>query len=145
MYLALDKRRTIARQTSLYGTWPRPREQHASYFWSAGRVEKEAYLLKDTALLLDEFLPWEPLHREVVDRVLRNAANQSGRGTLTRKETMDPRALIVSTGEDFPSGESLEARILAVRIPEGGGPDVAPGSLLRECSKEAEQGTYAVV
>ena len=130
---------------SHYGTWPRPQEQHASYFWSAGRVEKEAYLLKDTALLLDEFLPWEPLHREVVDRVLRNAANQSGRGTLTRKKTMDPRALIVSTGEDFPSGESLEARILAVRIPEGGGPDVAPGSLLRVCSKEAEQGTYALV
>ncbi|MCY4088271.1 MAG: hypothetical protein OXG37_15640 [Actinomycetia bacterium] len=80
-----------------------------------------AFVAKDTLLVIDGFSPGgsrtdiQRAHQEA-DRVLRAQGNRSGRGRMppdaTLKPIKPPRGLILSTGEDVPSGQSLRARLL---------------------------------
>ncbi|GIW12569.1 MAG: hypothetical protein KatS3mg062_0008 [Tepidiforma sp.] len=110
-------------------------------------LERLAALARDAVLVVDDFVPRDPwaaaaLHRRA-DRVIRGAANRSGRqrmradGTLAPEYT--PEALIVGTGEDFPTGESLRARMLVLEVAEG---TVDLGALSR-LQQHAREGTLA--
>ena len=91
-------------------------------------LEKKAFLAKDTVLVVDDFAPAgttadvQRLHRDA-DRLVRAAGNRSGRARMRAdggsRPTYYPRGLIVSTGEDIPSGQSLRARLLVVELAPG--------------------------
>ena len=111
-------------------------------------LEIEAFSLKDQVLVIDDFNPTgssydvQRWHKKA-DRVLRSKGNASGRtrlrSNLTLKPVKPPRALIVSTGEDIPQGQSLRARILTLEVGKGAVDFV----LLTECQRDAREGLYA--
>ena len=55
------------------------------------------------------------------------------------REPKPPRALILSTGEDIPRGQSIRARLLILEVSKGN-INVAH---LSECQKDAREGAYA--
>ncbi|MEI6914775.1 MAG: DUF3854 domain-containing protein [Armatimonadota bacterium] len=95
--------------------------------WSstANALEILAYQAKDTLLVVDDFLP-RGTRSEIAqlnakaDRLLRAQGNNSGRQRLNSegflRQTKPPRGMILSTGEDIPSGSSLQARLVIVEI-----------------------------
>jgi hypothetical protein len=100
---------------------------------TANMLEKKAFLAKDAVLVVDDFAPIgtiadvQRLHREA-DRLFRAAGNQAGRARMRAdggsRPTYYPRGLIISTGEDIPRGQSLQARLLVLEL--------APGEILVE-------------
>ena len=111
-------------------------------------IEAQAFTLKDQVLVLDDFAPTgssydvQRWHKKA-DRVLRAKGNAAGRQRMrpdtTLREDKPPRALILSTGEDIPRGQSLRARMLLLEL--------APGTLdwkiLTRCQRDAAGGLYA--
>jgi hypothetical protein len=101
----------------------------ASWADTANMLEKKAFLAKDAVLVVDDFAPTgttadvQRLHREA-DRLFRAAGNRSGRARMRAdggsRPTYQPRGLIISTGEDTPSGQSLRARLLVLELAPGG-------------------------
>jgi hypothetical protein len=91
-------------------------------------LEKQAFLLKDAVLVVDDFAPTGTtgdvarMHRRA-DRLLRAQGNRSGRGRMwadgTLRPQYHPRGLVVSSGEDTPRGQSLRARMLISEISPG--------------------------
>jgi hypothetical protein len=91
-------------------------------------LEKKAFLAKDAVLVVDDFAPTgttadiQRFHREA-DRLFRAAGNRSGRARMRAdggsRPTYYPRGLIISTGEDIPSGQSLRARLLVLELTPG--------------------------
>ena len=112
-------------------------------------IEAQAFTLKDQILILDDFAPTgtsydiQRWHKKA-DRVLRAKGNRSGRQRMRPDTTLrpekPPRAVIVSTGEDVPRGQSLRARILVLEL--------SPGDLdwerLTGCQNAAGSGLYAL-
>src|SRR5829696_6762844 len=111
-------------------------------------IEAQAFTLKDALVVLDDFAPngtsndVQRWHKKA-DRVLRAKGNAAGRARmaadLTIRPTKPPRALILSTGEDTPRGQSLRARMLVLEHGKG---DV-DWDKLTECQRDAEEGLYA--
>ncbi len=111
-------------------------------------IEAQAFTLKDQLLVLDDFAPTgtsydiQRWHKKA-DRVLRAKGNRSGRQRMRPDTTLrpekPPRALIVSTGEDVPRGQSLRARMMVLEL--------SPGALdwetLTGCQNAAASGLYA--
>lgn len=111
-------------------------------------IEGQAFQAKDQLMVLDDFAPTgssydvQRWHKKA-DRVLRAKGNASGhqrmRSDTTLRPEKPPRALILSTGEDVPHGQSLRARILVLEL--------APGQLnwqkLSGCQRDAADGLYA--
>jgi hypothetical protein len=114
---------------------------------TANSIEREAFALKDQFLLLDDYLG-TPEHRKILAFIARNAANNSGRARLASDGTLrgdkPPRALVVTTGEDLPVGESLTARTLVISLPEGEGPDLFRGAPINTAQAAAREGTHAL-
>jgi hypothetical protein len=104
--------------------------RHLPGSWTdtANMLEKKAFLTKDAVLVVDDFAPTgttadvQRLHR-AADRLFRAAGNRSGRARMradgSSRPTYYPRGLIVSTGEDIPSGQSLRARLLVLELTPG--------------------------
>ena len=100
----------------------------ASWADTANMLEKKAFLAKDALLVVDDFAPTgtttdvQRLHREA-DRLFRAAGNRAGRARMRAdggsRPTYYPRGLIISTGEDIPSGQSLRARLLVLELTPG--------------------------
>jgi hypothetical protein len=98
--------------------------------WSSteNTLEKQAFLVKDAVLTVDDFAPTGTtadiarLHR-TADRLLRAQGNRSGRGRMRPDGSLRPqyypRGLILSSGEDTPRGQSLRARMLISEISPG--------------------------
>lgn len=111
-------------------------------------LEAQTFALKDSLAIVDDFAPngtsydVQRWHKKA-DRFLRAKGNASGRARmaadLSMRTTKPPRALILSTGEDTPRGESLRARMLVLEHGEG---DV-DWEKLTECQRDAEAGLYA--
>jgi hypothetical protein len=114
---------------------------------TANSIEREAFQLKDQLLLLDDYLG-TPEHQRILAFIARNAANNSGRARLASDGTLrgdkPPRALVVTTGEDLPIGESLTARMLVLLMPEGQGLDLTKGAPINAAQTAAREGTYAL-
>ena len=111
-------------------------------------IEGQAFQAKDQVMVLDDFAPTgssydvQRWHKKA-DRVLRAKGNHSGRQRMrpdtTLRSEKPPRALIISTGEDIPHGQSLRARMMVQEI--------APGALdwdrLTVCQRDGSSGIYA--
>jgi hypothetical protein len=107
-----------------------------------------AFFAKDAVLVLDDFAPGgggrdvQSYHRRA-DRVFRGLGNHSARQRLwadgTLRPERPPRALVISSGEDVPSGQSLRARLFVIGVPKG----VVNVARLAECQKHAADGLYA--
>jgi hypothetical protein len=98
--------------------------------WSStvNALESLAFLAKDALLVVDDFKPAgnryesDGMHGKA-ERLLRAAGNSSGRqrlyGDLSARPERPPRGLILSSGEDAPRGESLQARGLGLGLRRG--------------------------
>jgi hypothetical protein len=110
-------------------------------------IEAEAFQLKNQVLLVDDYLG-TPEHRKILAFIARVAANKSGRGRLGSDATLrgdkPPRALVITTGEDDPVGQSLTARMLLVRVPEGEGLDLSLGAPINAAQAAAHAGRHAL-
>ena len=97
----------------------------ASWTSTPNALEGLAFAAKNALLVIDDFSPGGS-HTDIqrthqtADRVLRAQGNHSGRGRMspdaTLKPIKPPRGLILSTGEDLPRGQSLQARMLTVEL-----------------------------
>jgi hypothetical protein len=111
-----------------FGAGFNSRRLPASWADTANMLEKKAFLAKDVALVVDDFAPTgtttdvQRLHREA-DRLFRGAGNRAGRARMRAdgagRPTYHSRGLIVSTGEDIPSGQSLRARMIVLELAPG--------------------------
>lgn len=127
-----------------------PRTEGCLLSWSSTENYLEAitFVGKDTLLVVDDFIPIGTLADKArmtrkADRLLRAQGNHSGRGRLSAdgntRSPKPPRGLLLSTGEDIPSGQSLQARILALEVASNS----VDFSLLSKAQAEASSGTYA--
>ncbi len=95
--------------------------------WSstANFLEKTTHQAKDVIFVVDDYVPGDNPKKmnSIADRLFRALGNQAGRGRLnsdiSSHQEYFPRALIVSTAEDVPSGQSLTGRMLVLEIAEG--------------------------
>lgn len=104
------------------------RKLPASWSSTANALEALAYKAKDAVLVIDDFIPtgtsWQvKSYQKTADQIIRGQGNQSGRARLNDRsslqETMYPRGIIVSTGEDTPEGHSVRARIMISEFSPG--------------------------
>jgi hypothetical protein len=116
-----------------------------SWTSTANFNERLAFIAKDALLVIDDFRPGAADRRRLegeADRLLRAAANGAGRGRLKSDNSLrpahPPRALILATGEEKPSGESLIARIFLVEVAPR---DIDP-ERLSACQRDAAGGLY---
>lgn len=93
--------------------------------WSstANQLEKTAFTLKDLPFVVDDFAPSGMDTRDLelkAARILRAQGNLAGRGRLrsdlSQRPTWQPRGLIIGTGEQFPSQQSVVARTLLIEV-----------------------------
>ena len=142
------KTELAARVQQLFGA--RMDAQHLPANWSstANALERIASDAKDAVLVIDDFVPQGRAERAAgehskADRVFRAQGNKSGRQRMTAdghlQQVYEPRGIIVSTGEDIPLGQSLQARILVLNVSPG---DVNPVALTA-CQHAGAQGVYA--
>ena len=121
-------------------------EDTVSFESTPNAIEAETFLLQDQLHVLDDYLA-TPEHKRILARIGRTAANNTGRarsradGTLAGERP--PRALVLSTGEDVPAGESLTARTLVLQVPESGGVNFGPDAPVNRCQTAAREGIYA--
>jgi hypothetical protein len=98
--------------------------------WSStpNALEAQAFMVKDAPLVVDDFKPGGSKHdieqwHAKADRVLRAQGNCSARARSrpdgTPRPDKPPRGLIISTGEDTPRGESLQARNVPLLVNKG--------------------------
>jgi phage/plasmid primase-like uncharacterized protein len=121
--------------------------------WSstANQLEGLAFLAKDAVFVVDDFVPQGTTMdrarlNQTADRVLRGVGNASGRGRAgpdgKPRPAKPPRALVISTGEEIPGGQSLRARLLVIEVAKN---DIGKGDLrtLTPHQTAAEEGLYA--
>ena len=124
--------------------------RHLPGSWTStgNSLEALAFAAKDAVLVVDDFAPGgaaqdvQRLHRDAA-RLLRAQGNNAGRQRMrpdgTLRPMRPPRGLIVCTGEDLPTGQSIRARCLIGEVGKG---DVDATHLTR-CQADAAAGLYA--
>ena len=115
---------------------------------TANMLEKMAFWLKDVIFVIDDFLPAHShlataeLHQKA-ERLIRGQGNQAGRGRMNAdgslRPTYSPRGLMVMTGEDVPSGLSLNARLLVIDVRR----EEVDTGILTELQSKAASGLFA--
>lgn len=121
-----------------------------SWASTSNALQGLAFAAKDTLLTIDDFAPSgsqsdvQRLHRKASD-IIRSQANRSARQRMrvdaTLRPSKPPRGLILSTGEDVPKGQSIQARMVVLEI----GQDDMNWDWLTACQKHAASGSYAQV
>jgi hypothetical protein len=101
----------------------------ANWSSTANSLEAIAFACKDALLVVDDLVPpGGSLHDRArwnreADRLFRAQGNQSGRQRMRHDGSLRPdrfpRGLILATGEDMPSGQSLRARVLFLEVGKG--------------------------
>jgi hypothetical protein len=95
---------------------------------TANALERRAFTLKDTLMLVDDYHPSASPHEanekeRVLQRLVRAAGNRTGRARLnsdaTEKGRCEPRSLLLITGEDLPGVQSTIARVVVLDIARG--------------------------
>jgi hypothetical protein len=103
---------------------------------------------KNIAALIDDFTLADAQSRagvnallETVNRVVRNAANGTGRGRCgpdgRERNTRPPRGIPIITGEDIPIGQSVLARAFVIRLATA-----IDGAELAKRQQDAADGKY---
>ncbi len=125
---------------------------HLPGSWSStsNALQGLAFAAKDTLLTIDDFAPSGSqsdvlgLHRKASD-IIRSQANRSARQRMradaTLRPSKPPRGLILSTGEDVPKGQSIQARMIVLEL----GQDDMHWEKLTDCQKHAASGVYTLV
>ncbi|MDI6449474.1 DUF927 domain-containing protein [Anaerobaca lacustris] len=121
-----------------------------SWASTANALQGLAFVAKDALLTIDDFAPGgtqrdvQQLHRKAGD-IIRSQANRSGRlrmrADTTLRPSKPPRGLILSTGEDTPRGQSIQARMVVVEL----GRNELEWSKLSACQRDGAAGLYAQV
>ena len=124
--------------------------RHLPGSWSStdNALEGLAFLAKDAVLVVDDFAPagttfdMQRAHKQA-DRVFRAQGNRSARQRMRADASLraprPPRGLLISTGEDVPRGQSLQARMLVLEV----GPDDVNWDALTVCQADGREGSYA--
>jgi len=118
--------------------------------WSStgNALESLTFHANDALFVIDDFAPQGSStdvarYHAAADRVFRAAGNHAGRSRLDStaklREPKPPRALILSTGEDVPRGQSVRARLLILEL-LGNSIEIGP---LTARQKDAQEGLYA--
>ncbi|TCW32621.1 uncharacterized protein DUF927 [Thermohydrogenium kirishiense] len=91
-------------------------------------LEKLSFLAKDAVLTIDDFAPHgsigdiQKLNKKA-DFIFRNQGNGSGKGRMNSDISLRPsyksKTLLISSGEDVPTGQSLVARLVVIEINHG--------------------------
>lgn len=122
-----------------------------AWFSTANHLEALAFATKDAVFVIDEFvLEGSAANRATLQqtfaRLIRGVGNGAGRGRANKDGTPcaghPPRGLIISTGEEIPSGQSLRSRMLVMQVE----PDMIGGGDLRvltSLQETALSGQYA--
>lgn len=124
--------------------------RHLPGSWSntANANEALGFQVKDALMPVDDYSPTGTTHDQArynrdADKMFRGAGNNSGRVRMRAdtsiREAKPIRALILSSGEDVPNGESLRARLFVVEM----APDSMRWEKLTECQQHASNGLYA--
>jgi hypothetical protein len=118
----------------------------ANFASTANAVQELAFHAKDALLVVDDFAPTgrqrDAELNDVAERLFRAAGNQQGRSRLgggRLSAPKPPRALLLATGEEVPSGQSIRARLLVVEV----GPGDVERTVLSECQRAGQQGHLA--
>jgi hypothetical protein len=101
--------------------------RHLPGSWSStgNALEAQAHIAKNAPFVIDDFVPcgtsWQQKSYQTnADKIIRAQGNQSGRARLTDasslQQTMYPRGIVLSTGEDIPEGHSVRARMMILEI-----------------------------
>ncbi|PON15811.1 hypothetical protein C2W62_21820 [Candidatus Entotheonella serta] len=124
--------------------------RHLPGAWSstANALGELLFLAKDALLTIDDYCPTgsqadqQRLHRDA-DRIFRSQGNTAGRQRMRPQGGLHPerppRGLILATGEDVPSGQSLRARLLTLEI----NARTVNWRALSQCQQHAAEGRYA--
>jgi hypothetical protein len=131
-----------------FGAGMDARHLPASWSSTANALEGLAFAAKDALLVVDDYAPRgalgdrQRLERDA-DRLFRAQGNRAGRQRMRADGSLrpdrPPRGLILSTGEDVPSGQSLRGRLLVLEVSPG---DV-PLARLTPHQRAAAAGLYA--
>jgi hypothetical protein len=104
--------------------------RHLPASWSStgNALEGLAFIAKDAVLVVDDLAPdgtvydVQRMHRDAA-RLLRAQGNHSGRQRMrsdaTLRPTKPPRGMVISTGEETPTGHSVRARLLVLDLERG--------------------------
>jgi len=131
-----------------YGSTMSPSRLPAAWSATANPLEALAFEIKDAILVVDDFVPSGSSADvqgtyESANRLLRAQGNRAGRRRLNPDGTLQaakpPRALIFSTGEDVPPGQSLRARMILIEVAR----DDVDWRCLGQCKKDAANDLYA--
>jgi hypothetical protein len=100
----------------------------ANWTGTANSIEGTLFTLADTLAVIDDYAPASSTTEQAkldatAARIIRGAGNRQGRGRLkadlTRQTERYPRGLVISTGEQWIAGESLNARLFGVPLARG--------------------------
>ncbi len=95
---------------------------------TANSLEKRAFTLKDTLMVLDDLHPSHDdkeanKKQNVAQSIIRAFSNRTGRGRLnpdaSEKGRYSPRGMLLITGEEFVGVQSTIARILTLELKRG--------------------------
>ena len=120
----------------------------ANWISTDNSLESLCNSAKDGLLVIDEMTPKGTVVDHVamgkkVDRVLRGIGNGSTRGRMYAdgrlRPDRPPRCMVLSTGEENPTGQSLKARLFIIEMEKG---DITSENLSR-AQAIAAQGIYA--
>jgi len=120
----------------------------ANWTDSANAIEGKLFALADTLAVIDDYAPQPSANQQAtldatVSRVIRSCGNRQGRGRLradlSQRPDRYPRGLTVGTAEQWPTGESINARLFGVTLQRG---DVDLAALTR-AQTAAERGLLA--
>jgi hypothetical protein len=119
-----------------------------SWVSTPNAIEGLGFHAKDSLMVVDDFAPTgsssdiQRHHREA-DRVFRAQGNNAGRQRMRADASLRPekksRALLLSTGEDVPRGQSLRARVLVLEL----SPREMNWDFLGRCQQQARAGVYS--
>lgn len=113
---------------SHYGREMDARHLPGSWSSTANALEAQAYMAKNAVFVIDDFVPtgtsWQvKAYQTNADKIMRAQGNQAGRARLTDtsnlQQTMYPRGIVFSSGEDTPEGHSVRARMLILELAPG--------------------------
>lgn len=131
-----------------YGKDFEDEENILHYDSTANGLRESLFAAKDALCLIDEFVPTGSTSAQlkthaIGEQVLRSVANRSGRARLGKdlklQDPHEPRALLLSTGEDRPKGHSLAARTIHLTLSK----DTVNKERLTACQHDARMGLYA--
>ncbi|MBK8899404.1 MAG: hypothetical protein IPN66_19780 [Candidatus Competibacteraceae bacterium] len=120
----------------------------ASWLDSPNAIEGKLFALADSLAIIDDYAPQPstPAQNQLdatASRVIRSCGNRQGRGRLradlSRRPERYPRGLVMGTAEQWPLGESINARLFGVSLKRG----EVNLACLSECQAAARRGLLA--